>query len=114
MLIMAFTDNTARVRPLPRNEANPETASRDLDVPLYPAGAELEQPLNVEYQRASTELALAVIEAMLRAHHKVKQAQSNGKYSGPLPLDPVHRIGLETAHELLHYYADTLTPEGGE
>jgi hypothetical protein len=114
MLIMAFTDNTARVSPLPRNEINPETASRDLDVPLYPAGAALEGPFNVEYQRASTELALAVIEAMLRAHHKVKQAQSSSKYSGPLPLDPVHRIGLETAHELLHYYADTLAPEGGE
>jgi hypothetical protein len=113
MLIMAFTDNTARVSPLPRNEINPETASRDLDVPLYP-GADSERPFNYEYQRASTELALAVIEAMLRAHHKVKQAQSSSKYSGPLPLDPVHRIGLETAHELLHYYADTLAPEGGE
>jgi hypothetical protein len=110
---MAFMNHTAGVSHLPRNGTNSETASRDLDVPLYP-GAESERPFNYEYQRASTELALAVIEAMLRAHHKVKQAQSNGKYSGPLPLDPVHRIGLETAHELLHYYADTLTPEGGE
>jgi hypothetical protein len=114
MLIMASQDHTARVSHLPCNGTIPESASRDLDVPLYPAGAALEGPFNVEYQRASTELALAVIEAMLRAHHKVKQAQSNGKHSGPLPLDPVHRIGLETAHELLHHYADTLAPESGE
>jgi hypothetical protein len=113
-LTMAFTDNTARVRPLPRNEANPESASRDLDVPLHPADAAPERPFNYAYQQASTELALAVIEAMLRSHHKVKQAKSNGKYSGSLPLDPVHRIGLETALELLHHYADTLTPESGE
>jgi hypothetical protein len=113
MLIMASQDHTARVSHLPRNGTIPESASRDLDVPLYPVG-ESERPFNYEYQRASTELALAVIEAMLRAHHKVKQAQSNGKYSGSLPLDPVHRMGLETAHELLHHYADTLAPESGE
>jgi hypothetical protein len=113
MLIMAFMHDTARVCHLPRNETNSESASRDLDVPLYPPGAALEGPFNYEYQRASTELALAVIEAILRAHHKVKQAKSNGKYSGSLPLDPVHRMGLETAHELLHYYADTLAPESG-
>jgi hypothetical protein len=114
MLFMAFMNHTAGVSHLPRNETNPESASRDLDVPLYPMGAALEEPFNVEYQRASTKLALAVIEAMLRAHHKVKQAKSNGKYSGSLPLDPVHRIGLETAHELLHHYVDTLAPESGE
>jgi hypothetical protein len=114
MLIMAFMNHTARVRPLPRNEANAESASRDLDVPLHPVDAEPERPFNIEYQQASTELALAVIEAMLRSHHKVKLAPSHGKYSGSLPLDPVHRIGLETALELLHHYADTLTPEGGE
>ena len=111
---MAFQDHTARVSPLPRNETNPESASRDLDVPLHPVDAASERPFNYEYQRASAELALAVIDAMLQCHHKVKQAKSNGKYSGSLPLDPVHRIGLETAQELLHHYADTLVPESGE
>jgi hypothetical protein len=111
---MAFIDHTARVRHLPRNETSPESASRDLDVPRHPVDAESERPFNYEYQRASTELALAVIKAMLRSHHKAKQAKSRGKFSGPLPLDPVHRIGLETALELLHHYADTLAPESGK
>jgi hypothetical protein len=114
MLFMAFIHDTARVRPLPRNEANPESASRDLDVPLHPADAAPERPFNYAYQQASTQLALAVIGALLKPDRKVKYARNEGKGSGPSPLDGVQRMGLEAAVELLHLYADTLPPESGQ
>jgi hypothetical protein len=111
---MAFMNHTARVSPLPRNEAISESASPEPDVPLHPAGAEPERPFNYVYERASTELALAAIEALLRSNREARQARDEGKHSGPLPLDPVRRIGLETAVELLHHYVDTFPPESGE
>jgi hypothetical protein len=114
MLIMASQDHTARVRPLPRNETNSESASRDLDAPLHPPDAAPERPFNVEYQQASTQLALAVIGALLKPDRKVKYARNESKDSGPSPLDGVQRMGLEAAVELLHLYADTLPPESGQ
>jgi hypothetical protein len=108
---MAFQDHTARVCPLAPKAPISESSSREVDVPLHPTGAAPERRFNDEYQQATTELAIAVIEALLRSQRQARQVRAEGRSSAPLPLDAVQRFGLETALELLHHYVDTLTPE---
>jgi hypothetical protein len=108
---MAFQDHTARACPLAPKEPISESSSPGGDVPLHPTGTAPERRFNDEYQRATTELAIAVIEALLRSHRQARQARAEGRSSAPLPLDAVQRFGLETALELLHHHVDTLVPE---
>jgi hypothetical protein len=108
---MAFQDHTARACPLAPKEPFSESSSPGLDVPLHLTGAASERRFNDKYQQATTELAIAVIEALLRSQRQARQVRAEGRSSAPLPLDAVQRFGLETALELLHHHVDTLTPE---
>jgi hypothetical protein len=108
---MVFQDHTARVCPLAPKEPISESSSRGVGVLLHPAGAASERRFNDKYQQATTELAIAVIEALLRSQRQARQVRAEGRSSAPLPLDAVQRFGLETALELLHHYVDTLTPK---
>ena len=111
---MAYTHDTARPCPLDRNDPISESPSPAVDVPLHPAGAEHDPWFNVEYQRAITKLVVAVLKGILKEHYKCKDTSICAKREGLLPLNPVQRMGLENAIELLHHYVDTLPPpEGG-
>jgi hypothetical protein len=104
---MASRDHTARVCHLVRNEPKSESTSK-VDRLLQQERAERERRQACESQRASTALALAVIEGMLKTPSSFKKTHKSG---GRLPLNPVQRIGLETALDLLRHHVDTLSSE---
>jgi hypothetical protein len=107
---MASLNHTAPAHPLVRNEPKSKSTS-SVDDPFHLRSAERERRQTHASQQASTALAVAVIEGMLKTHRAFKQAHDSGERMGLLPLNPVQRIGLETAIDLLHHYVDTLSPE---
>lgn len=109
---MASIDLTARFRPKVRTELKSKSTST-VSAPLSEESEERERRRVFESRRAGAALAIAVMEGMLKHHRRSKRAHTGGKRTGLLLLNPVQCIGLETAIDLLHHYADTLTPVGG-
>jgi hypothetical protein len=107
---MASIDHTARIRHLVRNEPKSKSTST-VDRPLHQGSAERERRQAYESQRASTALAVAVLEGMLKTNSTFKKTHRNGDRCGLLPLNAVQLIGLETAIEILHQHVDTLSSE---
>jgi hypothetical protein len=106
---MASEDHTGRARVQVRNE--PKSKSTPSVGETLLRNAERERRMTYESEKAGTALALAVIEGMLKTHGTFKQTDQRGEMRGLLPLNPVQLIGLETAIDLLHHYAGTLSPE---
>jgi 2,3-bisphosphoglycerate-independent phosphoglycerate mutase len=107
---MASIDHTARLRHLVRNEPKSKSTST-FDRPPHQGSVERERRQAHESQRASTALAVAVIEGMLKTHSTFKKTHKNGDRSGLLPFNAVQLIGLESAIEILHQHVDTLSSE---
>jgi hypothetical protein len=111
-LIMASMDHTAHARLLVRSEPKSKS-TLTVDAPLSALSDERERRRTCETQRAGAALAIAVMDGLLKNHHALKRAHTSDKSGDLLPLNPVQRIGLETAIDLLHHYVDTLTPGRG-
>ena len=109
---MAFMDHTAHARLLVRNEPKSKH-TLTVDAPLTALSEQRERQRTCDTQRAGAALAIAVMDGLLKNHRAAMQAHGSGKTPSRLSLDPVQRIGLETAIDLLHHYVDTLTPGRG-
>jgi hypothetical protein len=109
---MASMDHTTRSCPPVHHEPTSQ-ATPSVDGPPNTRGGGQERRWMNASEQASAALAITVMEGMLKTHHARKRAHPDGKPMGFLPLNPVQRIGLETAIDLLHHYVDTLTPEEG-
>jgi hypothetical protein len=109
---MASMDHTTRSCPPVHHEPIPQ-ATPSVDDPPNIQGAGQERRWTYASRRAGAALAVAVMNGMLKTHHAHKRVRPDGKPAGFLPLNPVQRIGLETAIDLLHHYVGTLTPEEG-
>jgi hypothetical protein len=109
---MASTNHTARVRRLVRNEPNSKSTA-SVGAPVLARESERERRQRYVERIADTALALAVIDGMLRTSEAFKQANKEGTRLGLLPFNAVQIIGLTTATEILHHYADMLRSERG-
>jgi hypothetical protein len=109
---MASMDHTTRSCPPVHHEPLSQTTP-SVDGPPNTRGAGQERRWTYASRRAGAALAVAVMNGMLKTHHTRKRAKPDGKPMECLPLNPVQRLGLETAIDLLHHYVDTLTPEEG-
>jgi hypothetical protein len=104
---MASIDHTARSCHLVRTEPKSKSTST-VDAPLIGESEKRERRRACESRRAGAALAIAVMAGMLKHHRALKPAHTSGKSIGGLPLNPVQRVGLETAIDLLHHYVDML------
>ena len=109
---MAFTDHTAHARLLVRKEPKSKPTPT-VGVPLTAISEERARRRTCETRQAGAALAIAAMDGRLKNHRALKQAHTSGKSPSLLPLNPVQRIGLKTAIDLLHHHADTLTPGRG-
>jgi hypothetical protein len=109
---MVFVDHTTRSCPQVHDEPISQ-ATPSVDGPPGIQGEGQERRWTYASRRAGVALAVAVMNGMLKTHHTHKRANRDGKRTEFLPLNPVQRIGLETAIDLLNHYVDTLTPEEG-
>jgi hypothetical protein len=107
---MASMDHTARARLLVRSPHISESAHPVEDSPPL-LGEAVDRWRTIESRRAGIGLAIAVIEGMLKTHHRYERAHPEGNKSGLLPLNPVQLVGLEGATDLLYRYLGTLSPE---
>jgi hypothetical protein len=107
---MASMDHTARDCLLAQNEPISNSAQSVEDSP-QPLGEAQKRWRTVESCRAGIGLAIAVIEGMLKTHHRYEQAHPEREKSGLLPLNPVQLVGLESAIDLLHGHLDKLSAE---
>lgn len=106
---MVSIDHTARFCPPVRKEPKSKSTST-VSASLC---EEQERRRVFESRQAGAALAIAVMQGMLKHHRVSKPTHSGGKRKGLLLLNPVQCVGLETAIDLLHHYADTLTPASG-
>lgn len=106
---MASIDHTARFCP----SVCKKPKSKSTSTVGAPLNEERERWRAFEARRAGAALAIAVMQGMLKHHRVSKPAHTHGKRKDLLLLNPVQCIGLETAIDLLHHYADTLTPGSG-
>jgi hypothetical protein len=107
---MACKHDTAHVRRLVRNKSN-STSTSSVGAPVLARESERKRRQLYVERVADTALALAVIEGMLKTHEAFKQANEEGTRSGLLPFNAVQVIGLTSAMEKLHHYADMLLAE---
>jgi hypothetical protein len=84
-----------------------------VDAPLSALSEERERRRTCKTQQAGAALAIAVMDGLLKNHRAAMQTHGSDNKPSRLSLNPVQRIGLETAIDLLHHYVDTLTPGRG-
>jgi hypothetical protein len=107
---MASANHTSHVRLLVRKQPKSKSTATVDDTPPTRGSKQERRKLYVS-RIADTALALAVIEGMLKTHEAFIKAKKAAVQDGLLPLNAVQIIGLTTAIDFLHQYADSLSPE---